>query len=107
MKAHLFKILRPCLAKWPDLRERLGRGYGVNDWREVVKEFKSRLDQQSDFIDNEELTDVKELNENGIRDVPYYYAQPYFREQNESKATIDDKQDNGQSFKNALNFHNK
>jgi tRNA-dihydrouridine synthase 1 len=47
VKGHLFKLMRPGLARELDLRDRLGKikgGNPVDDYLEVVQEMKKRMD---------------------------------------------------------------
>ncbi|THH20182.1 hypothetical protein EW146_g1121 [Bondarzewia mesenterica] len=77
VKGHLFKIMRPALAKEPDLREKMGRirggdGKGLKPYFEIVEEMVRRMDR-----------DEKEAAESGecgdVEMIPHWLAQPYFR----------------------------
>lgn len=97
-KAHLFKIFKPCLSRWPDLRERLGRG-NDKEWKGIIEEFEKRIKSDEAYVEEEELSNVPQLDENGYRSVPFFYAQPYMRPVNVNEADLfDDKQDNGLSI---------
>ncbi|OSX66817.1 hypothetical protein POSPLADRAFT_1042129 [Postia placenta MAD-698-R-SB12] len=89
VKGHLFKLLRPALARAPDLRERLGRVRAEKGeppraafvrYADVVRELDARLQE-----------DVRAAGERGLEELvvwdaaaalpllPHWLAQPYFR----------------------------
>jgi tRNA-dihydrouridine synthase 1 len=99
VKGHLFKLMRPALAKETDLRNRLGtsRG-GLPEYEEIVKEMKTRMDVSCNFffpiycpshdysqeqsapfagMDIEGLATVHETS--GLKLMPHWVVQPYFR----------------------------
>ncbi|KAH7927902.1 Dus-domain-containing protein [Leucogyrophana mollusca] len=95
VKGHLFKLMRPALAREPDLRDRLGRvcardggDGGVEGWgREfegVVKEMKRRMDRDAaEALQGrtiEELATIEPIT--GLKVLPHWLAQPYFRPPN-------------------------
>ncbi|KAK7037637.1 tRNA dihydrouridine synthase [Paramarasmius palmivorus] len=100
IKGHLFKIMRPALTRETDLRERLGKAkvrskewegggkWGMDDksplWEyvEVCREMKRRMDKDAvdaaaSGQDVEELVATEEST--GLRILPHWLAQPYFR----------------------------
>ncbi|TIB01698.1 hypothetical protein E3P96_02318 [Wallemia ichthyophaga] len=92
-KSHLFKIFKPCLSRWPDLRERLGRG-NDKEWKEIIEEFERRIKSDEAYVAEDELSNVPQLDENGYRSVPFFYAQPYMRPVNVNEGDlVDNKQD--------------
>lgn len=92
VKGHLFKLLRPALARETDLRERLGRVRAVEKERalreyvEIVQELQERMER--DMREAEEKIGGKEGRweelvgtdvVTGIKVLPHWLAQPYFR----------------------------
>lgn len=87
VKGHLFKLMRPALVIETDLRDRLGRvrgGRSANDmydeYEAIVRDMESRMKKAiEDAKDKEpqELVKVDELT--GLRILPHWLAQPYFR----------------------------
>ncbi|TIC17182.1 hypothetical protein E3Q13_02663 [Wallemia mellicola] len=100
-KAHLFKIFKPCLSKWTDLRDRLGKGQ-PKDWRGIVEEFETRIKSDAEFKNEDELSDVKDLDEQGYRTVPYFYAQPYLRPTNVDNIEVEQNIDVKQQIENDI-----
>ena len=88
IKGHLFKLLRPALNRETDIRERLGRVRGGRDlqvdvldqYEGIVKELEERMKVLRDAakgVPSEELVDIDEKT--GLRVLPLWLAQPYFR----------------------------
>ena len=73
VKGHLFKLLRPALAREVDLRDTLGRlrGSDLGPYYNVVTELKRRMDR-----DVEAAGGVETTEEGGF---PHWVAQPYVR----------------------------
>ncbi|KAI0370136.1 Dus-domain-containing protein [Pilatotrama ljubarskyi] len=92
VKGHLFKLLRPALAKYPDLRERLGRvrveraerdkdgGAAWDRYEEVIRELDSRLDVDIAAAKGKSLEELSPIDEaTGFPVLPHWLAQPYIR----------------------------
>lgn len=102
VKGHLFKLMRPGLARELDLRDRLGRIKGddpVDEYLKVVEEMKKRMDVRGSkklncglsLIDALLQRDIKEAEgvpverlvtadpTLGIKALPHWLAQPYWR----------------------------
>lgn len=76
IKGHLFKLLRPALAREVDLRDALGRlrGPDLGPYYDVVREMKKRMDRDAEAAavgGGEEETEEAEF--------PHWVAQPYVR----------------------------
>lgn len=76
IKGHLFKLLRPALAREVDLRDALGRlrGPDLEPYYAVVREMKRRMDRDAEAAGGEDGTEAK--TEGGF---PHWVAQPYVR----------------------------
>ena len=70
IKGHLFKLMRPALAREVDLRDALGRlrGPDLGPYYDVVREMKRRMDEAAATADGTEDAAF-----------PYWVAQPYVR----------------------------
>jgi tRNA-dihydrouridine synthase 1 len=102
VKGHLFKLMRPGLARELDLRDRLGKIKGdnsVDEYLEVVEEMKKRMDVGGSKKHRLRITadrrllqrDMKEAEEVpveqliavdptlGVKVLPHWLAQPYWR----------------------------
>lgn len=80
------------------MRERLGRG-NDKEWKEIIEEFERRIKSDEAYVAEDELSNVPQLDENGYRSVPFFYAQPYMRPVNVNEGDlVDNKQDSGMSF---------
>ncbi|KAL4064108.1 dihydrouridine synthase-domain-containing protein [Scleroderma yunnanense] len=83
IKGHLFKIMRPALAREPDLRDRLGKISGpdaVEKYVEVVREMQRRMERDAAKAADrnvEELVTIEPTT--GLKVLPHWLAQPYFR----------------------------
>ncbi|KAI5120563.1 hypothetical protein M0805_002513 [Coniferiporia weirii] len=98
VKGHLFKLLRPALPGETDLRERLGRVRGrpakekdamLDDYETIVRELAERLQPEVDSVRRGEvaLSDLVTVDEaTGLRVLPRWLAQPYFRASQAKKA---------------------
>ena len=73
IKGHLFKLLRPALAREMDLRDALGqlRGSDLMPYYEVVWEMKRRMDRDAEAAGGDNAGVKEEL--------PHWLAQPYVR----------------------------
>ncbi|KAF8550379.1 Dus-domain-containing protein [Imleria badia] len=85
VKGHLFKLLRPALARETDLRDELSKVRGprsVERYMDVVREMKQRMDRDAK---DKEGTPAEELIRleptTGLKILPHWLAQPYFRAQ--------------------------
>lgn len=81
VKGHLFKLMRPALAKETDLRNRLGatRG-GLPEYEEIIREMKSRMDEQSAPFADQDVEELATIHEpSGLKLMPHWVVQPYFR----------------------------
>ncbi|KAI9459723.1 Dus-domain-containing protein [Lactarius psammicola] len=74
IKGHLFKLLRPALAREVDLRDALGRlrGPELEPYYDVVREMKRRMDRDAEAAGGE---DGAETETEGR--FPHWVAQPY------------------------------
>ena len=72
IKGHLFKLLRPALAREVDLRNTLGRlcGPDLKLYYDVVREMKRRMDRDAEAA-GEDVTEGAKF--------PHWVAQPYVR----------------------------
>ena len=72
IKSHLFKILRPALAREIDLRNALGRlrGPDLGPYYDVVRERKRRMDRDVEAAGEDETEGAT---------FPHWVAQPYVR----------------------------
>lgn len=83
VKGHLFKLMRPGLARELDLRERLGKIKGddpIGEYLEVVGEMKERMDRdmkEAEGVPVEQLVAMDSAL--GIKVLPHWLAQPYWR----------------------------
>jgi len=80
-KGHLFKLMRPALMKETDLRNRLGatRG-GIPEYEQIVLEMKARMDEQSAPFADQDVEGLATIHEpSGLKLMPHWVAQPYFR----------------------------
>ncbi|KAF9531073.1 dihydrouridine synthase-domain-containing protein [Crepidotus variabilis] len=100
VKGHLFKIMRPALAKEPDLREKLGkvrispkkRKELVKAYRDICEEMKMRMDRDAKVAEGtplKALTAVEPMT--GLQVMPHWLAQPYFRPSPEQRKTYSEK----------------
>lgn len=94
VKGHLFKLLRPALLTNTDLRDRLGRvrdqpgGGALDDFLAIVHELAERLRPEADRVRKGDLAldDLVKVDEgSGLRILPQWLAQPYFRPLPETK----------------------
>ena len=76
IKGHLFKLLRPALAREVDLRDALGRlrGPDLKPYYDVVREMKRRMDRDAEAAGAEAEAEAEV--EGGF---PHWVAQPYVR----------------------------
>lgn len=88
VKGHLFKLLRPALLTNTDLRDRLGRvrdqpGRGaLDEFAAIVRELAERIRPEVESVRKGEVSidDLVKLDEaSGLRILPWWLAQPYFR----------------------------
>ncbi|KAJ8495062.1 hypothetical protein ONZ51_g1923 [Trametes cubensis] len=92
VKGHLFKLLRPALAKYPDLRERLGRvrveraerdkdgGSAWERYEEIVRELDTRLEVDIEAAKGKTLEQLSPVDPaTGFPVLPHWLAQPYVR----------------------------
>ncbi|TFY63515.1 hypothetical protein EVG20_g6287 [Dentipellis fragilis] len=84
IKGHLFKIMRPALARETDLRDRLGRmkGHDLPLYIEIAEEMKRRMDRDAEEAERAGKTakDLVRIDEaTGLKVLPHWLAQPYFR----------------------------
>lgn len=77
IRAHLFKIFRPCLNDHVDLREGLAKAKSLDDFIEISLQFRSRLEvcSKSESFDPENVL----VDEDGIKILPSWICQPYIR----------------------------
>lgn len=79
IRAHLFKLFKPCLHLHIDLRARLAKADVLDEFFSIVNEFKERLIKTAEEnpIDDPEFN---KKDEKGHRIIPHWLAQPYIRE---------------------------
>ncbi|PPQ71029.1 hypothetical protein CVT26_011494 [Gymnopilus dilepis] len=94
IKGHLFKIMRPGLVRETDLREKLGKvkidgkrvKEGLKWYRAVCEEMKERMDRDAKAAEGTPLKDLITVEPiTGIKVMPHWLAQPYFRPTPEQK----------------------
>lgn len=79
IRAHLFKLYKPCLSIFTDLREQLGKAHTMEQFTEVVNKINASLRLEADKVGNQyEVT----TDESGIRKYPMWVCQPYIRPPN-------------------------
>ncbi|KAG8831494.1 hypothetical protein FRC17_003066, partial [Serendipita sp. 399] len=97
VKGHLFKLLRPGFVQHTDLRDRLGKIPGpkakpttdaaekgeenaiLSRAEDIVRELKQRLENDKLAAEKEGKDYVRIDPETGLRFVPHWLSQPYFR----------------------------
>ncbi|EPQ59942.1 Dus-domain-containing protein [Gloeophyllum trabeum ATCC 11539] len=82
IKGHLFKLMRPALARERDLREKMGRirSSTVEDYVEVVKEMKARMERDMAAAGDAPLEQLVTIEPTtGLPVLPHWLAQPYWR----------------------------
>lgn len=87
VKGHLFKLMRPALVRETDLRDRLGRVRGgrplhemLDEYEAIVQEMARRMEKAMDDAKGKAPEEVVRVDEaTGLRVLPYWLAQPYFR----------------------------
>jgi len=83
VKGHLFKLLRPALARETDLRDELSKVRGprsVERYIEVVREMKQRMDRDAKEMVGLSVEELIKLDPvSGLKILPHWLAQPYFR----------------------------
>ncbi|TPX40934.1 hypothetical protein SeLEV6574_g06330 [Synchytrium endobioticum] len=72
VKGHLFKIFRPVLNTYVDLRSQLGDVASLDDCQNLINEYRSRLEP---LVTETETT----VDERGYKCIPEYRCQPYIR----------------------------
>ncbi|KIJ66633.1 hypothetical protein HYDPIDRAFT_38953 [Hydnomerulius pinastri MD-312] len=83
VKGHLFKLMRPGLAKETDLRELLSKVSGprsIERYIEVAEEVKHRMERDAKKAEHrsvDELITIEPIT--GLKVLPHWLAQPYFR----------------------------
>ncbi|KAJ3035864.1 hypothetical protein HDV00_003337 [Rhizophlyctis rosea] len=77
IRAHLFKIFRPCLADSPDVREELAKVNTMEGFERLVQILKGRLLEFSGGAT--EYLPPYELDKDGFRILPKWVLQPCFR----------------------------
>lgn len=87
VKGHLFKLMRPALVRETDLRDRLGRVRGgrpvhemLDEYEAIVREMAVRMAKAMEDAKGKEPEELVRVDEaTGLRVLPYWLAQPYFR----------------------------
>lgn len=87
VKGHLFKLMRPALVRETDLRDRLGRVRGgrplhemLDEYEAIVQEMARRMEKAMEDAKGKAPEEVVRVDEvTGLRVLPYWLAQPYFR----------------------------
>ncbi|KAI1791989.1 Dus-domain-containing protein [Ganoderma leucocontextum] len=92
VKGHLFKLLRPALAKYTDVRERLGRvrieradrdkegGTAWDKYEEIVRELDERLERDIESASGKSLEELSPVDPaTGFPVLPHWLVQPYIR----------------------------
>ncbi|KAJ7594477.1 Dus-domain-containing protein [Mycena floridula] len=100
IKGHLFKLMRPALCREKDLRERLGKIQipktaklsegALQPYVEVCEEMKRRMDRDAKEKQDIPIEDLITLDEGtGLKILPHWLAQPYFRPVQQIKRPLD------------------
>ncbi|EJF67496.1 Dus-domain-containing protein [Dichomitus squalens LYAD-421 SS1] len=92
VKGHLFKLLRPALSKYTDIRERLGRvrveradrdkegGTAWDKYEEIIEELDERLERDIEAASDRTLEELSPIDPaTGFPVLPHWLAQPYIR----------------------------
>ncbi|KZT18691.1 FMN-linked oxidoreductase [Neolentinus lepideus HHB14362 ss-1] len=82
IKGHLFKLMRPALAREKDLREKMGkiRREQLEEYRAVVLEMKTRMERDMAAVGEKLLEELVIIEEGtGLPVLPHWLAQPYWR----------------------------
>ncbi|KAI0829112.1 hypothetical protein BC628DRAFT_1417455 [Trametes gibbosa] len=92
VKGHLFKLLRPALGKYTDLRERLGKvrveraerdkddGAAWGRYEDIIRELDERLELDIEAAKGKTLEELSPVDEaTGFPVLPHWLVQPYVR----------------------------
>ena len=88
IKAHLFKLFRPALSRETDIRDRLGKmrvekgkeRETVNKWEEVARELDARMRRDAMAANDKTVEELITIDPaTGLKILPHWVAQPYFR----------------------------
>lgn len=87
IKGHLFKLMRPALVIETDLRDRLGRVRGgrpvlemLDEYETIVREMAGRMEKAMESAKDKQPEDLVKVDDaTGLRILPHWLAQPYFR----------------------------
>lgn len=88
VKGHMFKIMRPALNRETDIRDRVGRIRGgtweesIAQYEEAARDMKERMDRDAEAAPK----DLEPVYVGGLRLLPHWLAQPYFRIAKEAAA---------------------
>ncbi|TFY78902.1 hypothetical protein EWM64_g5114 [Hericium alpestre] len=91
IKGHLFKLMRPALAREPDLRDKLGRtrGPSLEPFFEVAEEMKRRMDRDAEAAAEKSVAELITYDKaTGLKVLPHWLAQPYFRPLPEQREVV-------------------
>ncbi|RKP19108.1 dihydrouridine synthase [Rozella allomycis CSF55] len=80
IKGHLFKLLRPCINKYTELRDELATC--TNDFTQIANKFRIVLEKDREAASNSTARSDNEfeVDENGYKIIPHWLCQPYFRD---------------------------
>ncbi|KAJ9089941.1 tRNA dihydrouridine synthase [Entomophthora muscae] len=90
MRAHLFKLYKPCLSIYTDLRESLGKARTEADFETVVSELNGRL--KADAAKENNSVDFT-TDEEGIRHYPHWICQAHVRPPNVHNLRKEDREE--------------
>jgi len=73
--------MRPGLAVHTDLRDRLGKNRGdLAEFEAVVREMQIRMKRDEEAAEGQSIESLTKIDEaTGLRTLPHWLAQPYFR----------------------------
>lgn len=83
VKAHMFRLIKPVIMKFIDLRNQLGaigsKKSTMDDLREIHATLKQRVAAELNGLEQGADEPDFPVDENGYRTIPWYRSQPYFR----------------------------
>eukprot|EP01135_Chromosphaera_perkinsii_P000107 Nk52_evm3s32 gene=Nk52_evmTU3s32 len=91
VRAHLFKIYKPCLALFPDLRTELAKVHSIQQFKTISERLKTRLEEMIANKDPviEPKADDPNAKNGCYKSISLWRCQPYFRHAEAPKADAD------------------